>query len=194
MNYYSMCHELSEGDYTNGEVFFSPPLQEYYALGEKIDLNGVSVSVRLDKKIRLLKSEFFLTGCGAFFVSEKLKETLEGLNTSLIFLAADIKHYSGKDVDKRYYLIHCEELCWCFDYDASEYSGKSLVQKRHKAGEFNDDYKVRGVKKIAIDQAKAGPLDLFFIGGVIWIDPIVSEQLVEAVEAARLRIRFLPLG
>jgi len=194
MKYYSMCHELSEGDYTNGEVFFSPPLQGYYGLGKEIDLNGVSVSVRLDKKIRLLKAEVFLTGCGAFFVSEKLKETIKELNTNLVFLAADIEYYSGKDVGKRYYLIHCEEFCWCFDYDASEYSGKPLVQKRRKAGEFNNDYKVRGVKKISIDRSKAGLLDLFFIGGVIWIDPIVSERLVEAVEAARLPIRFLPLG
>ncbi|MCO6690767.1 hypothetical protein KMZ27_15695 [Pseudomonas shirazica] len=63
-----------------------------------------------------------------------------------------------------------------------------------KAGELAADYKVRGVKKMCIDEAKTGSLDLFFVAGVIWIDPIVSEVLVRKIESNKLLVRFSAIG
>ncbi|WP_410953196.1 imm11 family protein [Pseudomonas sp. S1(2024)] len=194
MNYYSMCHEVVEGGYTDGDVVFYPPLSDYYQIGMSLSLTGVSVSVVLDKKVRALKSDYFLTTSGAFFVSQEFKEVLGGLNTNLQFSPADVKHSNGKPTVKKYYFIHDNDRCACFDYGLSEYSGKSLVMSKIQAGELAADYKVRGVKKMCIDEAKTGSLDLFFVAGVIWIDPIVSEVLVRKVESNKLLVRFSAIG
>lgn len=92
MNYYSMCHEVVKGGYTDGDVVFYPTLSDYYQVGMSLSLIGVSVSVILDKTVRALKSDFFLTTSGAFFVSQDFKGVLGGLNTSLQFSPADVKH------------------------------------------------------------------------------------------------------
>ncbi|MCO7534441.1 hypothetical protein NJH24_06545 [Pseudomonas asiatica] len=194
MNYYSMCHEVVKGGYTDGDVVFYPTLSDYYQVGMSLSLIGVSVSVILDKTVRALKSDFFLTTSGAFFVSQDFKDILGGLNTSLQFSPADVKHFNGRPAVKKYYFIHVNDRCACFDYGLSEYSGKSLVMSKIQAGELTADYKVRGVKKMCIDEAKTGSLDLFFVAGVIWIDPIVSEVLVRKVESNKLLVRFSAIG
>ena len=194
MNYYSMCHEVVKGGYTDGDVVFYPTLFDYYQVGMSLSLIGVSVSVILDKTVRALKSDFFLTTSGAFFVSQDFKDVLGGLNTSLQFSPADVKHFNGRPAVKKYYFIHVNDRCACFDYGLSEYSGKSLVMSKIQAGELTADYKVRGVKKMCIDEAKTGSLDLFFVAGVIWIDPIVSEVLVRKVESNKLLVRFSAIG
>ncbi|MGN8262188.1 hypothetical protein ACLEJW_23110 [Pseudomonas sp. SMSB3] len=66
MIYYSMCHEVMDGGYTDGEVLFSPALDDYYQVGKNFALEGLMVSVTLDKRVRNLKSDFFLTTVGAF--------------------------------------------------------------------------------------------------------------------------------
>lgn len=194
MNYYSMCHEVVEGGYTDGDVVFYPSLSDYYQIGMSFSLAGVSVSVILDKRVRSLKSDFFLTTSGAFFVSQEFKDVLGELNTNVQFFPADVKYSNGRPAAKKYYFIHVNDRCACFDYGLSEYSGKSLVLSKIHAGELAADYKVRGVKKMCIDEAKTGSLDLFFVAGVIWIDPIVSELLVRKVESNKLLVRFSAVG
>ncbi|HGY9626242.1 TPA: DUF1629 domain-containing protein [Pseudomonas putida] len=190
MNYYSMCHEVVDGGYTDGDVLFSPALGGYYRVGESISLTHLSVSVVLDKKVRSLKSDFFLTACGAFFVSNDLKDVLEELSSKAQFVSADVKYFNGRHTEKKYFLIHVNEKVPCFDYELSEYSGKSMVVSKLLAGELAYDYKVRGVKKMCINEKAAGGLDFFFVDGVIWIDPIVSEQLVLKVKSKKLSVRF----
>jgi hypothetical protein len=59
MKYYSMCHEVVDGGYTDGDVLFSPALDDYYQVGKNFSLIGVEVSVTLDRRVRHLKSDFF---------------------------------------------------------------------------------------------------------------------------------------
>ena len=193
MKYYSMCHEAVEGAYTDGDVVFSPLLGDYYQIGIPLSLKGISVDVVLDKKVRRLTSDFFLTTCGAFFVSENMKEALEEVSVELQFVSACIKYFGGKHTEKKYYLIHADAKVSCFDYEFSKYSGKSMVVGKLMANELGADYKVRGVKKLIIDELKANGLDFFFLDGVVWIDPIVSELFVRKVEGKKLNARFVAI-
>jgi len=193
MKYYSMCHEAVEGGYTDGDVVFSPSLGDYYQVGMPLSLKGLSVDVVLDKKVRRLTSDFFLTTCGAFFVSENMKKALEEVSVELQFVSACIKYSGGKNTEKQYFFIHANARVSCFDYDRSEYSGKSVVVGKLVANELGADYKVRGVKKLIVDELKTNGLDFFFLDGVIWIDPIVSEFFVRKVESEKLNARFVAI-
>ncbi|WP_313459947.1 imm11 family protein [Pseudomonas sp.] len=194
MIYYSMCHEVMDGGYTDGEVLFSPALDDYYQVGKNFALEGLMVSVTLDKRVRNLKSDFFLTTVGAFFVSKELKNILEEVNAKVEFALASVRYFNGKPSDKEYFLIHANETCKCLDYQLSEYSGKSMVLNKIQAGELSADYKVRGIKRMCVDEAEAGGLDFFFVGGVIWIDPIASERLVSKIKKKKLFIKFNAIG
>lgn len=194
MNYYSMCHEVIDGGYTDGEVLFCPELDDYYKIGKPISLRGMTVSVALDRKVRVLKTDFFLTTCGAFFVSSELKDILENGSAKVKFAPADVKYFNGRSVSKDYFFIHADGKKSCFDYVQSEYSGKSMVLGKVQAGELGSDYKVRGVKRMFIDEAKAGVLDFFFVDGVIWVDPIVSETLMREIKDKKMLVRFNAVG
>ncbi|MNJ72163.1 hypothetical protein D3C77_687850 [compost metagenome] len=110
------------------------------------------------------------------------------------FAPADVKHFNGKPAAKEYFFIHINEKSPCFDYGLSEYSGKPMIMSKIQAGELAADYKVRGVKKLCIDEVKVDGLDFFFVDGVIWIDPIASEELVRKVESKKLLVRFSSIG
>lgn len=79
------------------------------------------------------------------------------------------------------------------DYERSDYSGKPLILRRIQENELEPGYKVRGIKKLCIDAARTDGLDIFFLDKAVWIDPIVSEALVHAVEQEKLLVRFVPL-
>ncbi|MGB5956275.1 imm11 family protein [Pseudomonas sp.] len=194
MKYYSMCHEVVDGGYTDGDVLFFPELDDYYQVGKSLSLAKLKVEVSLDKKVRRLKSDFFLTTCGAFFVSKELKDVLEEVNAKVQFASASVEYFDGRSSEKQYFFIHANEMPRCFDYDLSEYSGKTMVLSKIQADELDADYRVRGIKKMHINEAKAGGLDFFFVGGVIWIDPIASEELVQKVESKKLLVRFDAVG
>jgi len=194
VNYFVMCHEAVDGRYTDGDVLFTPPLEDYYQVGRFLQTKDLIVDLTMDKKVRSLKSDFFLTGCGSFFVSDQLKAVFGKFEVDLEFVPAVVKYHSGKPVEKRYYLIHANSKVPCFDYRDSEYAGKSLVLSKIQSGELSPDYNVRGITRLCINEVKARSLDFFFIQGAIWIDPIVSENLVREVQDKKLCVRFLKAG
>ncbi|WP_442109127.1 imm11 family protein [Pseudomonas sp. NUPR-001] len=169
-------------------------LEDYYQVGRLLSISGLSIEVILDKRVRNLSSDFFLTTCGAFFVSGELKNVFNEVNSEASFIRAEVKYFSGKPVEEEYFLIHVDEKVSCFDYEQSEYSGKTMILNKVKAGELDNDYKVRGIKKLCIDELKTGGLDFLFVEGVIWIDPIVSETFVRKVESKKLLVRFDAVG
>lgn len=99
MQYYSMCHEWAEGSYTSASVAFSPSLDTYYDVGQYVQLEGLSVTAVMDKNIRRLKSDVFLAGPGAFFVSEALKQVVSALGHDLHFVKADVRYANGSAVE-----------------------------------------------------------------------------------------------
>ncbi|WAC00441.1 hypothetical protein OSW16_12625 [Pseudomonas putida] len=194
MKYFTMSHELVEGGYTDGDVLFSPGLEDYYQVGKSLPLDGISITVVLDKKVRSLKSDFFLTACGAFIGSKELRVVCEELGSDARFVKAEVKYFGGKSVEKDYFLIHLDAKIKCFDYEQSDYSGKNMVLRRLQSGELDAEYLARGVTKLCIDESKADGSHFLFLGDVAWIDPIVSEVFVSKVEDKKLATRFIALG
>lgn len=193
MQFYSMCHEWVEGGYTSGNVTFLPSLDAYYHVGQHVQLEGLSVTVVMYKKIRRLKSDFFLAGSGAFFASHALKQVLSASRHDLHFIEADVIYASGSAVEKRYFFMHAQRLQACLDYERSNYSGKPLILRRIQENALDFDYKVRGITKLCIDATSADGLDIFFLDKAVWLDPIVSEALMRDIERRNLLMRFVPL-
>lgn len=190
MQYYILRHEDLDGLFIDGEVEFFPALPKSYQLGEKILLRETKVSLVLDKRIKKLKADFFLTTCGAFFISEQMKEIIDEHNTSLEFFPVDASYFNGKATEGRYFLIHANDKVLCFDYINSEYAGKPMVLGKLASGELSPDYKVRGIKNLCIEQPEGEKLDFFFVDKIIWIDPLLSEEIVRAAKSRGLRLNI----
>jgi len=190
VQYYILRHEDLDGGFIDGDVEFFPSLPKHYKLGEKILLRETKVSLVLDKRIKKLKADFFLTTCGAFFISEKMKEIIGEHNASLEFFPVDASYSNGKATEGRYFLIHANDKVSCFDYINSEYSGKSMVLGKLANGELSHDYKVKGIKKLCIEHPEGETLDFFFVDKIIWIDPLLSEEIVRAAKSRGLRLNI----
>lgn len=190
MKYFVLRHEDLAGKFIDGDVIFNPPLADYYQVGEDILEPDTTVSVILDKRIKKLVSDFFYTTGGAFFASQEVKSLLEDSRVDLKILPAKIKYFNGRDAESEYYLVHADAKVACFDYQLSQYSGKSLVLDRIAKGEFSTDFKVRGINKLHVKEDMVGALDFFFIKDLIWIDPIVSEAFMQAAILRGINVRF----
>ena len=190
MQYYILRHEDLDGGFVDGDVEFFPALPNYYKVGEKILLPETKVSLILDKRIKKLKADFFLATCGAFFVSEQMKEVIGEHNVSLDFFPVDAIYFNGRTTERKYFLIHANDKVSCFDYVNSEYSGKSMVLGKLASGELSPDYKVKGIKKLCIDKLEGERLDFLFVDKIIWIDPLVSEVVVNAAKSKGLRLNI----
>lgn len=190
MQYYILRHEDLDGGFIDGDVEFFPALPKYYQLGEKILSCETKVRLVLDKRIKKLKADFFLTTCGAFFISEKMKEVIDVHNTSLKFFSVDASYFNGVATEGRYFLIHSDDKVSCFDYVNSEYSGKSMVLAKLASGELTPEYKIKGIKKLCIEQPECEKLDFFFVDKIIWIDPLLSEKIVRAAKSRGLRLNI----
>lgn len=190
MQYYILRHEDLDGRFVDGDVEFFPALPNYYKVGEKILLPETKVSLVLDKRIKKLNADFFLATCGAFFVSEQMKEVIDEYNVSLDFFPVDAIYFNGRATERKYFLIHANDKVSCFDYVNSEYSGKSMVLGKLSSGELSPDYKVKGIKKLCIDELESEGLDFLFVDKIIWIDPLVSEVIVNAAKSKGLRLNI----
>ena len=146
------------------------------------------VNLKLDKRVKKLKADFFLATCGAFFVSEPLKEILSSHKVDLDFLMVNSSYFNGSATENRYFLAHAENKLICFDYVNSEYSGKSMILDRITNGELATDYQVRGIKKLCINEQEVKGLDFFFIDNIIWIYPLISETAVNAARDRGIRL------
>lgn len=192
MNYYLLRHEYPEDGFIDGDVAFSPPLAGYYQVGTPLDTSGLSVSVKLDKLVKKLKVDFFLTTSGAFFASEQLADLLLQFQGNLKTAPADVRYHNGKPVEKTYRLVHVDQRLECFDYRNSLYAGKPLVLQRLDRGEDPSSFLVKGLQSPVIDEGRAEGAHFFFVKNVILIDPIVSQDLVDAMRSAGLFIRTEP--
>ncbi len=186
MKHYVLRHANEDGVFIDGDVSFSPALADHYQVGKDMVPVGTRLELVLDRRAGTLRSDFFLTTIGAFFVSAALKDVLSRHATSLDFFPVDARHANGNPTDKTYFLIHAKDRLACFDYVNAEYAGKSLVLGRIADKSLSADYQVRGIKTLRIEQARTAGLGLFFIDGAIWIDPIVSENVVDSARAAGL--------
>jgi hypothetical protein len=149
MQYYILRHEGVAGRFVDADVEFIPSLPEYYQVGRTFFLTETRVNLKLDKRVKKLRTDFFLATCGAFFVSEQLKEILSSHEIDLDFLLVNSSYFDGSTTENRYFLVHAENKLICFDYVNSEYSGKSMVLDRIANGELSTDYQVRGIKNYA---------------------------------------------
>ncbi|MBI6703382.1 imm11 family protein [Pseudomonas viridiflava] len=190
MQYYILRHENIDGGFVDGDVAIYPNPIDYYEIGKEILTPETTASVTLDKRVKKLRSEFFLTTCGAFFVSEQMKEVLEQHKSNINFFLADVSYYSGKTTEQKYLLIHTSDKIPCFDYLNSDYSGKPMVLKKLDSGELGNDYKVRGIKKFCIKESECGDLDFFFIDKIIWIDPLISERIANAAKERNIQLNI----
>ncbi|RKP46387.1 imm11 family protein [Trinickia fusca] len=103
---------------------------------------------------------------------------------------AETRYLSGKSTEKRYVLVHMDRRLPCFDYRRSEYAGKLLALQRLERGESPDNFLVKGVQSIAIDEECAEKANLFFLRNVVLIDPIVSETLESAMRDKKLNVQL----
>lgn len=190
MQYYILRHEDPSGKIIDGTVQFVPKLPDYYQLGKKVMSAATEVSLVLDKVVKNLQSDFFLTTCGAFFVSSQMKEVLDKNTVELDYFSVDTSYFSGRTTEKKYFLIHVDSKVDCFDYLNSEYSGKSMVLGRLTSGELSADYKVRGIKKLCIEKKNIAKLDFLFVDNIIWIDPLVSENIIKEATRRGIRLNF----
>lgn len=188
MQYYVLRHEGTADSLVDADVEFVPRLPEYYQVGKKFFLAETRVNLKLDKRVKKLKADFFLATCGAFFVSEPLKEILSSHKVALDFLMVNSSYFNGSATENRYFLAHAENKLICFDYLNSEYSGKSMILDRITNGELATDYQVRGIKKLCINEQDVKGLDFFFIDNIIWIDPLISETAVNAARDRGIRL------
>ncbi|WP_342625082.1 imm11 family protein [Pseudomonas alkylphenolica] len=188
MKYYILRHEDAGGEFIDGEVSLHPSIEGYYQIGKSVVSAGTVVKVK--KPIKKLNSDFFFTTSGAFFVSGKMREVLEKHHTLIEFYEADIQYFGGVSVEGEYYFIHVSCKVSCFDYFNSEYSGKVMVLDRISKKELSPDYKVRGVKKMAVVESETSGLDFFFVDNVIWIDPIITESVVISAAAEKLNLNI----
>ena len=188
MQYYVLRHEGTADSLVDADVEFVPRLPEYYQVGKKFFLAETRVNLKLDKRVKKLKADFFLATCGAFFVSEPLKEILSSHKVDLDFLMVNSSYFNGSATENRYFLAHAENKLICFDYVNSEYSGKSMILDRITNGELATDYQVRGIKKLCINEQEVKGLDFFFIDNIIWIYPLISETAVNAARDRGIRL------
>ena len=186
IKYYVLRHENEDGVFIDGDVVFIPALADPYQIGKDVVPVGTRVDLVLDRRAGTLRSDFFLTTSGAFFVSEALRDILSRHEASLDFFPADARHATGRPADKTWFLIHAKDRLACFDYVNAEYAGKPLVLGRMADKTLSADYQVRGIKTLRIVENRAAGRDFFFIDGVIWIDPVVSKTVVDAARAAGL--------
>ncbi|MBD8493185.1 hypothetical protein [Pseudomonas syringae] len=188
MQYYILRHEDLQGRVIDGDVTFIPALADYYQVGRDLIPAGTRVILELDRCVKKLEADFFLTTCGAFFVSQAMKNLLDLHSHDLDLLPADTRYASGNATQHRYFLVHARHNTACFDYLNSEYSGKSMILDRLARGELSADYKVRGIKKLWITMNEGVAPDFFFVDNILWIDPLISETVVNAAKSLRLRL------
>ncbi len=188
MQYYVLRHEGTADSLVDADVEFVPRLPEYYQVGKKFFLAETRVNLKLDKRVKKLNADFFLATCGAFFVSEPLKEILSSHKVDLDFLMVNSSYFNGSATENRYFLAHAENKLICFDYLNSEYSGKPMILDRIANGELSTDYQVRGIKKLCINEQEVKGLDFFFVDKIIWIDPLISETVVNAARDSGIRL------
>ena len=189
MEYFKLCHECQNGTFIDGDVSFQPEISGYYQNGTTLLPEEVKVSVVLDKSLEDIDADFFMTSVGAFFVSQNLKEIIENFQSNLRLVKAEVSYHNGYPTICEYYLMHAVNQVYCFDYIESEYSGKGLILEKIRKKELQDGYQIRGVKKLSIDKSKVGGDDIFFIGGVIWLDPIVTRALANEILLRDLNVR-----
>jgi len=188
--YYVLRHE-DEGDaFIDGDVMFFPALADPYQIGKDVVPAGTRLELMLDKRAAGLRSDFFLTTSGAFFVSDALRDILSRHQTSLDFFPVDARHANGRPTDKTWFLIHAKDRLACFDYVNADYAGKPLVLGRIAAKTLSPDYLVRGIKTLRIVEGQTAGMDCFFIDGIIWIDPVVTETVADAARAAGLALNL----
>jgi hypothetical protein len=188
IKYYVLRHEDEGGVFIDGDVVFLPALAGHYQIGKDMVPPGTRLELVLDRRTGPLRSDFFLTTSGAFFVSAAMKDVLSRHATSLDFFPVDVRHANGSPADKTCFLIHAKDKLACFDYVNAEYAGKPMVLGRIAGNTLSADYKIRGIKQLRINEEKAAGRDFFFIDGVIWIDPVISETVLDAAQAAGLAL------
>ncbi|WP_055324661.1 imm11 family protein [Ralstonia solanacearum] len=188
MNYFLLHHKHPESGYIDGDVMFDPPLDTYHRAGEPLDVSGRIIVVTMDKAVRKLKTDFFLTTSGAFFASEAFAELLKRHQTNLQIVPAEARYASGKPTEKRYCLVHADHRLPAFDYQRSQYAGKGLALQRLERGESPDSFLAKGVQSIVIDEECAAGHHYFFLKNVALIDPIVSSELVHAIRDRALNV------
>ncbi|QEI08649.1 hypothetical protein FXN63_24485 [Pigmentiphaga aceris] len=192
--YYILHHRYEDGIYIDGDVTFSPPLAGYYYVGQDVIPPDTQVRLKLERRSQKMDRHFFLTTCGAFFVSEALKDVLTQHHTALDFIATDAVHANKTPTKKTYFLAHAKKMVKCFDYANSDYAGKNMVLRRRTEGTFSTDYKVRGITKLCIDHEQAAGLDFLFIDDTIWIDPVVSRAVVDSANSLGLQLNVEACG
>ncbi|WP_197342674.1 hypothetical protein [Ralstonia solanacearum] len=194
MNYFLLRHEYPEGGYIDGDVAFDPPLENYYRVGEPVDVNKRIILVTMDKAVRKLKVDFFLTTSGAFFASEEFAQLLKLHQANLKIVPAETRYASGKPTEKRYCLVHADYRLPAFDYQQSQYAGKGLTLQRLERGESPDSFLVKGVQLIVIDEERAAGQHYFFLKNVALIDPIVSNEIMHEIRDRNLNVPLDSIG
>ena len=63
-----------------------------------------------------------------------------------------------------------------------------MILDRIANGELSTDYQVRGIKKLCINEQEVKGLDFFFVDKIIWIDPLISETVVNAARDSGIRL------
>jgi hypothetical protein len=189
VRYFLLHHEYPQEGFVDGDIAFSPPLPGYYQVGVPLDTNGLAVSVKLDKLVKKLRVDFFLTTGGAFFASDALADLLVRRQSDVRTIPAEVRYHDGKPTEKRFRLVHVDQRLDCFDYRNSQYAGKPLFTQRLERGEDLSKFLVKGVQEVVIDEARTKGEDFFFLQNVFLIDPVVSKELVDAMRAEGLRVR-----
>ena len=192
MKYFFLQYQYKDAGFIDGDVTFEPPLSDHYYLG-KTDVSNVrNVNVILDTRVKRLRADFFHTGSGAFFCSVAFAEVLSLLQSDVNFVSAKTSYHRLESTEKKYKLIHVNQKIDCFDYERSEYAGKALVLE-NRADPKQSPRLVKGVTKSCIDEERAAGAHYFFLDHVTIFNPVVSQDFVAALVAAKLKVEYTPV-
>ncbi|WP_282372191.1 imm11 family protein [Pseudomonas sp. PS02290] len=192
MKYFILRHEDINGRFIDGDVEFSPPLTNYYQVGKEVLPAETKIRLTLDRRVKKIDSDFFLTSCGAFFISAAMRKVLDEFKTSLVIHPVNLMYHDGKAVEAEYFLIHQDFKVRCFDYQNSDYSGKNMVLAKLSHEELSPEYLARGIKKLCIVERQADNNDFLFVDQIIWIDPLISEAVVESAKRNGVKLNVQP--
>ncbi|QIQ21433.1 hypothetical protein [Zophobihabitans entericus] len=184
--YYYLSSDYSDKNFFDADFNFQPPLEGYYDIGEPIVPLSKDrlLNIRFKPHVKIMDMDFAIV-FDVILISDEFANILKNFKSDTVLIPTDCKYSNNKPVKKKFWLLHSLSRQGCFDYNNSDYGGKELILKSYQEG---NPKLVKVPKSIAIDCNNTNEFDYFFLKNVIFLYPIISENLKNALENAKLKI------
>jgi hypothetical protein len=191
VEYFVIEHRYQDTGYINGDVTYTPPLQEPYRRGHGYLLENCMTEVKLDSGLRNINVDFF-SASEAFFVSDAFAKILSRLNVNIELAPSQVNYSNGQATQKKYWLAHFSERKNCFDYYNSDYAGKALIIKSIQT---DSSRRVNVIQRLALDENRIQGENFFLINeNVSVLNPIASDTLIHFARSEKLKLAVVPIS